>query len=676
LTSAATGQAIGQAAEPDDEHHDIEEIIVEATALPRTVEQLAQPVSVLSGEELANKMAPSLGEILATELGVSSTYFGPVASRPVIRGQFGERVRVLTNGLDSLDASALSEDHQTSVEGILAERVEIVRGPATLLYGSGAAGGLVNVVDNRIVEEPLETPFSGKVAVNASTAIGEEAGAGLLKFGNDSFALHIDYFRRETDDVEIPGFVESAVLRRLEDTEGVVAAEARGKIDNSASSTDGGALAATWFGNSGFVGLSASSFNSEYDVPGSHGHEQEPPAPGAEEEVRIDLQQTRYDMNGEMALPGPFDSLRFRLASNEYDHTEFEGAEVGTMYRTDGLDARIEARHKQLGRLEGAIGVQYKRIDFTAIGDEAFVPPSDTTRTSFFVFEEYPVSASLVLQGSLRAESQTIDGTSLAIDYDDFAFGGALGAIWTLSETVTLAARLSLTERHPNSTELYADGEHVAVQRFERGSVTIGSGILDKEVSHNIDLTLRGNSDRVDWTLTVFNNDVDDYIVLAPTSDVVNDLQVFEYGQVDARLRGFEAEARIELLDWKNGHLHARLFGDYVRGEEKASGDYLPRLTPLRYGIGLHLTTGALEFSAEAATYDEQTRTAPNELPTDGYTLVGATLSCALDNDRLYLFLRGSNLGNEDARQHTSPLKDSVPLPGRSLHAGLRFAFP
>ena len=678
---SANAQESGSEARPD-QHHDIEEIVVEATALPRTVEQLSQPTAVLRGDELAKKMAPSIGETLSTELGVSSTYFGPVASRPVIRGQFGERVRVLTNGLDALDASALSEDHQTAVEGILADRVEIVRGPATLLYGSGAAGGLVNVVDNRIPERPYGQTWTGKVAINADTAVGERAGAGWLAYSGDQFGLHVDYYRRDTDDVEIPGFAESARLRALEEAEhgeeeGHEEEEARGRIENSDSTTEGGAVGLTWFGDDAFVGVSVSTHDSDYGVPGGHGHEEEEEGAGDEEEetVRIGLEQRRIDLKGRVGLDGPFDGLRFRFASNDYEHTEFEGGEVGTIFETDGIDGRIELRHRPLSGFEGAVGLQYKRIDFNAIGDEAYVPPSDTRRTSLFAFEEYALSDTAVLQGSFRVERQTIDGSTLGIDYDDDAFSVAVGAIWSPADTLTLSAHYSRSERHPNSTELYADGPHVAVQRFERGSVTIGNGILDKEVSDNVDLTLRGNTERIDWTVTAFINNADDYIVLSPTADVEDGFQVFEFGQVDAELYGYEAEARIELVDFTRGHLHTRLFSDYVHGEEAGSGAYLPRLPPLRYGAGLHYTVDPFEVSVEAVAHARQSKTAANELPTDSYVLYGLELSYAMDDQGLFFFVKGSNLGDEDARQHASPLKEFIPLPGRSWHAGLRWEF-
>lgn len=665
-----------QAAGPD-EHHDIEEIIVQATALKRTVEQLAQPTAVLRGEELARKIAPSIGESLSRELGVSSTYFGPVSSRPVIRGQYGERVRVLSNGLDSLDASALSEDHQTSVEGILADRIEIVRGPATLLYGSGAAGGLVNVVDNRIIETSMEQPISGAVALNGADATGEVAGAGWVKFGSEKFGVHLDYFRRDTQNVNIPGFAESRLQRALEEAEGgEEEEEVRGKIENSDSSSDGAALAASYIGDRGYVGVSVSSFDSNYGVPGGHEHAHEEGEEEEEEEiVRIGLEQTRVDLRAEYRFDSAIDEARLRFAQNSYEHTEFEGDEVGTMFESDGIDARIELTHRPFNRLEGAFGVQFKRIDFNALGDEAYVPPSVTERTSVFAFEEFAVNDQLSLQGSFRLEQQTIEGPTLAVDYDDTAFGASVGAVWQFAEDLSLAAHFSHTERHPNSTELYADGTHVAVQRFERGSVTLGNGILRKELSNNLDLTLRGNTERVDFTATVFINNADDYVLLSPTAEVEDGFQVFEFGQADAELYGFEAEARIELFDAGPGHLHSRLFSDYVFGEESDSGEYLPRLSPLRYGVGLHYTLDEMELSVDATAHARQTKTAANELPTDSYTLLGAEFSYSLPDKGLFMFLRGSNLTDTDARQHSSPLKDLLPLPGRSFHVGLRLEF-
>ena len=680
LTLTLGGQSGLVAAQEGDgkyEEHAIDEIIVEGIPLDRTIKELAQPAAVLGGDELMKRQAASIGETLARELGVSSSYFGPVASRPVIRGQSGERIRVLSNGLDAMDASALSEDHAVSVDSILAERIEIVRGPATLLYGSGAAGGLVNVIDNRILENGLDAPFGGRVMLGSDSAIGKQDGAGELTFGTGAVGFHLDYFRRDTDDIEIPGFAESAQLRALEEAEeegGEEEEEAFGVVENTSSEAQGGAAAITLTGDNGYLGLAVSNYDNLYGIPGHHHHEEE--EGGAEEEeelVRVDLDQSRVDLEGAYRF-SELGQLKVKVARNDYEHVELEGDEIGTQFNSEGTDFRAEFQHKPFGAVEGAFGLQHKDVDFEAIGDEAFVPPSSTKQTSLFVFEEWKPADRWTLQGSARLESQSIDAPNLP-KYDDSAFGASIGLIRTLGDDYSVALNFALTERHPNATELYADGAHVAVQRIERGSVILGDGILDKETSSNIDLTIRGQNSRIEWAVTAFQNNINDYILLAPTGLVEDELPVFEYKQTDASLYGFEAEARIELFELPEGHLHTRLFTDYVHGEDDKTGEYLPRLTPLRYGVGLHFTRNQFEAAAEATFNADQDKTAANELPTDSYTLVSAELSYAFEQPDIFVFLRGTNLTDEEARQHTSPLKDLVPLPGRSVQLGLRYDF-
>ena len=674
--------ATAQDAEDVYEEHEVDEIIVEGAAIARTVRGLAQPTSILGGDALARHQAASIGETVSQELGVSSTYFGPVSSRPVIRGQFGERVRVLTNGLDSLDAAALSEDHAVGLDTIAAERIEIVRGPATLLYGSGAAGGLVNVVDTRIAEQPLDDGFSGALALGSDSAIGKQSGAGQVKFGTDTIAVHLDYFRRDTDDVEIPGFAESAILRAMEEEEEEgeeheEEEEAFGVVENTDSRAEGGAAAFSLLSDNGYVGFSVSRYDNNYGIPGHQHHHEEEEAPGAveeeEEAVRIDLDQTRFDVRGEYGI-GDGASVRFKLGQSEYKHVELEGEEIGTVFETDGFDGRVELRHGAVGNVEGTFGLQQKVIDFSAVGEEAYVPASDTSQTGLFIFEEWSLNDQWALQASGRIERQKIDVSGLT-DYSGSAFGGSFGAIWNVSETFSTSLNYALTERHPNAAELYADGAHIAVNRVERGSVVLGNGILKTEKSSNVDLVLHGDMGRFEWTIAGFVNDIDDYILLAPTAEFEDELQVFEYTQTDARLTGFEAEARIELLDANQGHIHTRLFADLVRGEDRQTGLDLPRIPPLRYGIGLHYTRDRLDAGIEARYHEEQDRIAPNELPTDSYTLLSAEVSYTFGDPGLFVFVRGTNLTDEDARQHTSPLKDTMPLPGQSIQLGLRYDF-
>ena len=678
---------VASAQDDEDAHHLVDQVVVTAQPLSRTVEQLAQPTSVLRGDELIRKQSTSIGETLSQEPGLSSTFFGPVASRPVIRGQFGERVRVLTNGLDSLDASALSEDHQVTVESLLADRVEIIRGPATLLYGSGAAGGLVNVVDTRFARQPLDQPFTAGVALGGDTAVGIREGAAVARFGTENIVFSADFFTRSTDNYEIPGFAESQILRDLEEAEGGGEVEgeeeAFGVVENSDSETTTGALGVSFVGNRGFFGVSVSGFDSNYGVPG-HAHEEEEPTPlppDEEEFVRIDLEQTRADAMGEYDFDGNFLSgIRFRAAVNDYTHTEFEGAETGTLYDVQGTDGRLELRHAQWGPLEGAFGLQYKRIEFDAIGDEAFVPASDTKRFSVFLFEELRLGENWVLQGSARYEDQSITGATLAdgspaAEYDDGAFGASIGTVWRPLDEIRVSANLALSERHPNSTELYADGPHVAAQRYERGSITLGNGMLRKEMSTNLDLTVHGDTGRIEWSLTGYINQVDDYILLRPTTEELDGFQVFDFDQADVEFAGIEAEALLELWDRDTSHLHIRAFTDFVNATENATGANLPRIPPQRFGLGLHGGWNKFDASIDAIFAADQDDVADNELPTDGYTLLNMNLSYTFADPGLHLFLRGTNLLDEDIRQHTSPLKDLVPLPGRSLHAGLRFEF-
>ncbi|MBT8083764.1 MAG: TonB-dependent receptor [Woeseia sp.] len=676
---------IAAAQSEEDAHHEIDQIVVTATPLGRTVEELAQPTSILRGDELAKKQSTSIGETLSQEPGLSSTYFGPVSSRPVIRGQYGERVRVLINGLDSLDASALSEDHQVTVDGLLADRIEIVRGPATLLYGSGAAGGLVNIVDTRFIEQPIDKPFSAGIAAGADTAVGNRDIAIRSHFGSGSIAFSADFFTRSTDNVEIPGFAESAALIAAEEAEGGgdegEEEEAFGVVENTNSDTSGGAIGASFVGDKGFFGISFSGFDSEYGIPGHHHHEEEDPGapPAAEEEeeiVRIDLEQTRVDAKGEYDIDGSIlKGIRFRAAVNDYTHTELEGAEIGTVFDVQGSDSRLELRHVPWGDLEGAVGIQYKQVDFNAIGDEAFVPASDTKRLSLFVFEELRLNDSWVLQGSARFEDQDISGATLGEQYNDGAFGASIGAVWRAVEDIRISANLAMTERHPTTAELYSDGPHIAAQRYERGSVVLGNGILDIEESTNFDLTVHGDTGPIEWSLTGFVNSVDNYILLRPTALELDELPVFDYGQADVVFTGVEAQALVELWDRDDSHLHLSVFTDFVNAEEDVSGAYLPRIPPSRVGLGLHGAWKQYDASLDATFAGDQDNVAQSELPTDGYTLLNLSLSYSFEDPDLYVFVRGSNLLDEEIRQHSSPLKDLIPLPGRSLHVGLRYEF-
>ncbi|HKU14893.1 MAG TPA: TonB-dependent receptor [Steroidobacteraceae bacterium] len=637
-----------------------EEVIVTSTALRERPLEVAQPTEVVAGDELRRQIASSIGETLAKELGVSSTYFGPTASRPIIRGLGGNRVQMLQDGLESLDVSSLSPDHAVTLESVVAQQVEIIKGPAALLYGSGAAGGLVNVVTDRIPMEMADAPLSGAVELRGDTASDERTGALSLNGGSGPLVFHVDYFDRETDDVDIPGFTQSDALRRAllaagEEPDGV-----RGRLLNSASDTQGGAAGASVIGSGARGGVSWSRYETNYGIVG-------------EEEAFIDMKQDRYDARAELDFDGPIQALHFDGSYNDYTHTEFEGpGEPGTVFNQDAYELRVTADHELGSGWRGTFGGQYVDIDFEALGDEAFVPRSKTAATSLFAFEERHFDR-WTLELGARAERQKIDPDP-ATDLPGFAKTAvslSAGTVWKLAEDRAFAVNVTRTQRNPQAAELYANGPHIADQRF-----IVGDPDLGQETAVTADVSLRRAGNGIQWTVNAYYNDYSDYIFENPTGEIEDELPVFVVSQGGAKLRGFEAEIGLPLLRQGEQHLELRLSSDYVRGELDSGGN-LPQMPPLRFGAALSYDRDQLHVGLQGYYYDQQDRIAENELPTDSFMLVDADASYRLPvgSSSVLLFLRASNLLDEDARQHASALKDIAPLPGRSLHIGARAEF-
>lgn len=652
-----------QAAEPK-----IEQVIVTSTALRESPLDVAQPASVVSGDDLRRQIAGSLGETLSSQPGVSSTYFGPTASRPVIRGLSGYRVQTLQDGLASLDVSGLSQDHAVTLESVVSKQIEIIKGPAALLYGSGASGGLVNVVSNRVPMEMPDKPIVGAVELRTDSASDERTGAASLDGGFGILALHADYFDRSTDDVKIPGYVQSPALRRQLIDAGEEPDNVRGTLPNTASDSEGGAFGASLIGDALRGGVDYSRYESNYGIPG-------------EASAFIDMQQDRYDGNAEWDLSGgPIKALHLSGSYNDYTHTEFEAPGVpGTRFNQQAYDMRFTADHDLDNGWRGTTGWQYTDIDFAAIGDEAFVPTSKTRSIGVFAFEERHFDIWTIEMGG-RVEKQKIDlaGDTGLPDSNETAISLSAGTVWKFAEDNALALNVTRTQRNPQPTELYAnpDVPHVAAQRFETGDST-----LDQETAVTTDLSWRHTGDGVRWTLSAYYNDYSNYIYENPTS-VFKDagegeaFQVFEYLQGGAKFHGFEAEINFPLLDAGEQRLELRLASDYVRGKLD-NGEDLPQIPPLRFGGGLHYDMDRWHVGAQAFYYDKQDKVAANELPTDGFTLVDldASYRMPLASTSVFLFVKGSNLLDEDARQHASALKDIAPLAGRSFHVGARAEF-
>jgi iron complex outermembrane receptor protein len=646
--------AIPTAAAGDDQ---LDEVVVTATALHKSSLEVAQPTSVLSGDALVRERGTSVGEALASTPGISATWFGPQASRPVIRGQTGERVQVSEDGAESLDVAALSADHAVTIDPLRADRVEVLRGPATLLYGNGATGGLVNVLVRRVPEEVYEHSFDGAAELRGNSALGEGAIAARLDGGLNGWAFHGDAYARETDDVEVADYALSRAARESGAFTPAQIAMSRGRIADSASSLRGGALGVSRVGDAGFAGFAVSRFETEYGIP------------GPEEGVSIDLQQTRFDFNSDWHVKNQWlDSAHLRASFNRYEHAELEGSEVGTQFDQDGLSMRLAMDTAELAGWRGSWGLQYRDVDFLAEGDEAFVPASVTRNLGIFGYEERAFGP-ITLELGGRLERQEITSDEDVPEYDSARASFAGGVVWKFTDGWNMALNATSTTRHPTSTELYADGPHVAVQRFE-----IGDAGLRPERAGTLDLSLRHRGENWSMSVTAYNSDYADYIFVSLTGDIEDDLPVAVYLQEDATFTGFEAEVELPPLAMAGGKLATRLVADAVRAELGAD---LPQIPPLRVGAELRYSRSLWSAGVSAHHFTRQDRIASNELPTDGYTMLGVDASWRLPwaGRELMVYLRGENLLDEDARRHTSPLKEFAPLPGRSVGAGVRLEF-
>ena len=654
--------ALAQSARAQD-HENTDEIIVTGVPRDRAAGEIAQSVTVVASDELDRVRAATLGETLANQLGISSSQFGAGASRPIIRGLAGARVLMLEDGMDTMDAATLSDDHAVTVEPLAADQIEIFRGPTTLLYGSGAVGGVVNTVTTRIPAAAPEDGLEGAFEMRADTVAAARGAAVRLDGGGAKLAWHFDAGHRDSDDYEIPGFAHADV-----DAATAGPDDAFGVLANSAAESTSAAFGASWLGDNAYLGASLNAFDTLYGIPAhTHGH-------GAEEGVRIDLQQRRFDIRGGWdALSGALDGIEVRFGVSDYEHAELEADAIGTRFTNDAAELRVELTHRPVGRWTGAFGVQLGEREFAAIGEEAFVPPVDTSTAGVFLVEQLDSSAWQLSFGG-RVESQTHVPSNGLPRFDATATSFSFGSVRPFGEGYFFVASAALAQRLPVAEELYSDGPHLAT-----GIVQIGDSSLHEETARHLDLGVRGDLARLQWSVTAFHTRYDDFIYLADSGglDAVEGVPVFVYTQADARFSGLETEVFVPLFDGDESELDVRLFADYVRGE-LASGEPLPRLPPLRYGARLEYHDERLLVGLEASRYDDQDDVAPFEERTPGYILTNADVRWRLigvTGMELELFLNAGNLGDEEARKHTSFVKDVAPLPGRNYALGIRSRF-
>ena len=623
---ALTHPAFAQTSNPEP----IDEIIVTGSPLARSVDEAITGVSILSGDELSSRLAATIGETLKSEPGVSSTFFGAGASRPIIRGQGGDRVRVLTNGIGSIDASSASPDHAVAAEPAQAERIEVLRGASLLRYGSSGSGGVVNVIDGRI---PTEMPdgIDGALRIGASSVDQGFETAGSIDVGLGShLAAHFDTTYKRADDYRISN------IKRLA---------------NSALETKSVTGGLSYIGNRGYLGAAVHDFKSDYDVPGN-----------PDEAVSIGLDQTRIDVNGALDMTGILSKLQIFGGYADYTHTEFEApGEPGTVFTNKGYEIRAEAIQAPRGNWEAAYGVQIREREFAAIGDEAFVPPTQTKQLGLYTFHQIELGEGH-LEGAVRYETtqQGVIASEQDIDFNLLSLSA--GGDVHLGGEIRLGGTVFRTERAPTTEELFSNGPHLATNQFERGSPGLG-----KETARGLEAAIRHKGHDHFITANVFYTDYKSYVFESETGDIEDGLPVFQFIADDAVFKGFEIQAGHDLGRLGSFDLKADALAEYVRA--KTDGGNLPRIPPLSILAGLSAETDRLSLRVELDYAAKQNKTAINETKTGDFALVNlfANWKAPLDAKDVTLSLSLHNLLDTDARQHTSFLKDVVPLPGRNV---------
>ncbi len=631
----------------------------------QTQDEFAQSVNVLHGKTLERKKSNSIGETVRDELGVSSTYFGPGASRPIIRGLGSNRVRVLQNGLGALDASSISEDHAVSIEPYFADQIEILRGPATLRYGPGAIGGVVNVINNRIPSSLEKNALEFKGLVEHATVSDGNTAALMLNGAIDSFAWYVDGLTRDTNDYDIDGFAN-------EDEP-----ESKNRLSNSDLETDTYSIGGSFINESGMIGLAFNQLETKYGVPGAE-----------EGDVRIDLKQYRYEGSAELYKPfSGVESIALNATFNNYRHFEILEGEVETAFDNEELETRLEIVNEMNDQWHNALGIQYNDREFSALGEEAYIAPLDEQRYGIFAISHYH-NDTWDLETGLRFDRTEFDPENGSDEEFDI-FSISLGVQRSLSNNAQLNIYASRAERAPQEVALYADGPHLATLTFETGSTDI-----DEETSFNFEVGLEQSTDRYGWKVNTFYNHIEDYIYLASLdenndgiADRADEEGMFEldgellagtYANDDAIFYGVEAEFETNLVNNEIYTIEGRVFGDYVRAkfDDNDLGN-VPRISPARIGLGLDGTRGTWAGFVDLILVAEQNKEADLESDTSGYTLLNAGLDKTVyaGNVDLNIFVKGNNLLDEDARQHSSFQKDRVLMPGRNIVLGMKVVY-
>ncbi len=661
-----------------------EAVIVTAPGPARSADELVGNATAIGRDDLVKTLSGTLGDTLAREPAVATSFFGQGASRPVLRGLGAERVQVLTNGLGVIDASAASPDHQVAADGIDAEKIEILRGPAALAYGGQAIGGVINVIDGLVVDTLPSEAVSGDLfaASNSVNDGTEAAGRGQLVAG--PFVFKLGGSERRFGDYDIPDAAESPQLQASEGPEAhEEAGQASGSLENTFLDTRTLSAGMSWVGQQAFLGAAVRQQAATYGLPGHDAHddadapeETSPAAP--EEQPFIDLTQTRIDLRGGVSIDaGPLMDLTGALAIVDYDHTEFEApGEAGTFYGSDGVEGRLELAHA-LGGFNGALGVQFLDKDLNATGEEAFLSSTASRSLAVFLYEARDWETGFGVEGGLRFEQ--VERRNIDFGEADFTlFSGSIGAHRHSGNGLFMGGQISYTERAPNENELFARGAHLATRQFETGNPG-----LTEERGLNLETALRWRGALGGLGLNLFMTRFDGFIYLQPDltpAQPETDFPRVRVAQKDAVFTGGELYGDLAIddalfgADWT---VKASL--DLVTAELK-DGQPVPYLPPATLKVRADAAWSRWDIGATLIVAADQSRPGAGQRPTDGYTTLDLRAAHDLSGGGIgaegtEVFLEARNLNNADQRYATSVLKDFVPGPGRNLRVGVRLTF-
>ena len=679
-TGLAHAQANAQAAPPT--AGSLPPVTVSASGLQLGANEMTTPTAVLEGDELVRRREATLGETLGNEPGITSSHFGAGASRPIIRGMDGPRVKVLSDGAELHDASTISPDHAVASEPLLATQIEVLRGPSALVYGGGAVGGVVNVLDGKVPTAIPQKGIEGSAELRANTGAGEGAGAFSLTGGAGNLAVHVEGVARDAGDYRVgKGWAPDGEPTR--------------KVPGSFNRTDTGSVGLSWVGDRGYLGAAYTRQTAKYGLPGhnhsfegchTHGthlhcgaHDEEDGHDhGAEEHGDVpvvDLRSERLDIRGELRNPFTgFSALRLRAGVTDYVHDEVEDGAIATTFKNKAYDTRIELQHEPLAGFKGVVGLQTSQRKFSAIGEEAYVQPTVTRKTGLFVLEEYRLNdwyGDWRFEAALRHDRQTAEalasGSAGGTERSHNGTSASLGAVWKFTPGYQVGTSFTRASRAPSAEELYARGLHMATSTYERGNANLRS-----ETSQNIDLSLKKTSGDTTFGVSVFRNRISNYIY-GRTLDEVDGLQLLQYSQADATFTGIEGQVRQRVTR----NMGVTLFGDTVRAKLDGGG-LLPRIPATRAGVRLDANWNAWEGQVEWVQVARQNRVAAFETATPGYGMLnlGVSYRGQLSSGTPWqVYLKANNLTDRLAYAHTSFIKNAAPLMGRNITVGVKVAF-